>query len=50
MTIQFLYSYVSVSLADGAPQRKNGKMEASTGPGLGISPRMDVLGEPVLSL
>jgi L-alanine-DL-glutamate epimerase-like enolase superfamily enzyme len=41
-------SYVTVSNADGAPQRKNGRMSASTAPGLGITPKMDVLGEPVL--
>jgi cis-L-3-hydroxyproline dehydratase len=41
-------SYVTVSIADGAPQRANGRLAASTQPGLGVSPRMDVLGEPVL--
>jgi L-alanine-DL-glutamate epimerase-like enolase superfamily enzyme len=41
-------SYVTVSFADGAPKRVNGRMAASTAPGLGIEPRMDVLGEPVL--
>ena len=41
-------SYVTVSTADGAPQRKNGRMSASTAPGLGVTPRMDVLGDPVL--
>lgn len=41
-------SYVTVSLAEGAPQRVNGFMSASTGPGLGIRPRMEVLGAPVL--
>ena len=43
-------SYVTVSTAEGAPQRKNGRMAASKDPGLGIEPRMDVLGEPVLSI
>jgi L-alanine-DL-glutamate epimerase-like enolase superfamily enzyme len=43
-------SYVTVSTADGAPQRKNGRMAASTKPGLGIEPRMDVLGKPVISV
>jgi len=37
-------SYVTVSLADGAPQRKNGMMAASDAPGLGITPKPDVLG------
>ena len=40
-------SYVTVSTAKGAPQRNQGRMAASTAPGLGISPRMKVLGEPV---
>lgn len=37
-------SYVTVSLADGAPQRKNGMMAASDAPGLGITPKPEVLG------
>ena len=41
-------SYVTVSTATGAPQRVNGFMSASTAPGLGIQPRMDVLGKPLL--
>ena len=41
-------SYVTVSTADGAPQRIHGRMSASQEPGLGIHPRMDVLGEPVV--
>ena len=41
-------SYVTVSAADGAPQRKNGRMAASKLPGLGIAPKMDVLGPPVV--
>lgn len=41
-------SYVTVSTAEGAPQRLNGRMAASTAPGLGIRPKLDVLGEPVL--
>ena len=40
-------SYVTVSLAEGAPRRVNGRMAASTAPGLGVSPRREVLGEPV---
>jgi len=42
-------SYVTVSTATGAPQRKNGRMSASINPGLGIQPRMDVLGKPVVA-
>ena len=43
-------SYVTVSTAEGAPQRKNGRMAASTAPGLGVKPRMKVLGKPVVSI
>ena len=43
-------SYVTVSIADGAPQRKNGRLAASTAPGLGISPRFEVLGKPVFQV
>lgn len=41
-------SYVTISTADGAPQRINGRMAASSEPGLGIQPRLDVLGEPLV--
>ena len=41
-------SYVTQPIADGAPKRINGRMSASTEPGLGIQPMMDVLGDPVL--
>jgi L-alanine-DL-glutamate epimerase-like enolase superfamily enzyme len=41
-------SYVTVSTADGAPQRANGRLAASTQPGLGVRPKMDVLGKPVV--
>jgi L-alanine-DL-glutamate epimerase-like enolase superfamily enzyme len=43
-------SYVTVSTAEGAPQRVNGFMQASDAPGLGIEPRPEVLGAPVLEL
>ena len=43
-------SYVTVSTAEGAPQRVNGRMAASTEPGLGIRPRMEVLGESLLEV
>jgi len=43
-------SYVTVSIADGAPQRREGRLAASTAPGLGVSPKMDVLGDPVLDI
>lgn len=40
-------SYVTVCNALGAPQRSKGVMCASTEPGLGVVPAMDVLGDPV---
>jgi L-alanine-DL-glutamate epimerase-like enolase superfamily enzyme len=43
-------SYVTVRFAEGAPQRVNGRMAAPLAPGLGVSPRMDVLGKPVLQV
>ena len=43
-------SYVTVSIADGAPQRVNGRMAASTAPGLGVTPKMEVLGRAVLEV
>lgn len=43
-------SYVTVSTAEGAPQRDHGRMAASTEPGLGVTPRPEVLGEPVLHI
>jgi L-alanine-DL-glutamate epimerase-like enolase superfamily enzyme len=43
-------SYVTVSTADGAPQRKGGRMAASPAPGLGIMPRMEVLGRAVVEV
>ena len=41
-------SYVTVSIAEDAPQRVNGRMRAPAGPGLGVTPRPEVIGEPVL--
>ncbi len=38
-------SYVTVSIAEGAPQRVNGRLAASREPGLGVRPRMEVLGD-----
>ncbi len=43
-------SYVTVSTAEGAPQRVNGFMSASTAPGLGIKPKFDVLGARVVDV
>ncbi len=43
-------SYVTVSTASGAPQRHNGFMQASTDPGLGITPRFETLGPRVVEV
>ena len=40
-------SYVTVEIADDAPQRNNGRLAASTQPGLGINPIMEALGQVV---
>ena len=40
-------SYVTRSIATGAPVRRAGRMTASDAPGLGVTPRPEVLGEPV---
>ena len=40
-------SYVTVSFADGAPRRSEGRLSASREPGLGVRPVMDRLGKPV---
>lgn len=43
-------SYGTVTIANNAPQRVNGRMSASTEPGLGIEPIFDVLGDPVVTV
>jgi L-alanine-DL-glutamate epimerase-like enolase superfamily enzyme len=43
-------SYVTVGIAEGAPRRVRGRMAASLRPGLGIEPKLDVLGKPVLEI
>jgi L-alanine-DL-glutamate epimerase-like enolase superfamily enzyme len=43
-------SYVTVSAAEGAPHRVNGCMAASAASGLGIIPKMDVLGKRVVEI
>lgn len=42
-----LTDYVDVTSADGYPYAQEGVMGFSDAPGLGLEPRMDVLGEPV---
>jgi L-alanine-DL-glutamate epimerase-like enolase superfamily enzyme len=41
-------SYVTVSTAEGAPSRDRGMLAATDRPGLGVTPRLEVLGDPVL--
>ncbi len=43
-------SYVTVSTAQHAPKRIQGRMASPTGAGLGIEPRMNVLGDAVLKV
>jgi L-alanine-DL-glutamate epimerase-like enolase superfamily enzyme len=43
-------SYVTVSTAEGAPRRIDGFMSASKRPGLGIRPRLDILGPRVVDI
>jgi L-alanine-DL-glutamate epimerase-like enolase superfamily enzyme len=43
-------SYVTVSTATGAPQREQGVLGAGAAPGLGTTPRMDVLGPRVVDV
>ena len=43
-------SYVTVSTAQGAPQRVDGYMKASVEAGLGIHPRLEVLGPRVVDV
>jgi L-alanine-DL-glutamate epimerase-like enolase superfamily enzyme len=43
-------SYVIVSTAEGAPKRVNGRMAASKSPGLGIRPKFEALGKPVVEI
>ena len=43
-------SYVTVSTADGAPRRKDGRMSAPDRPGLGIAPRSEFLRNPAVDV
>ncbi|MFM9963438.1 MAG: cis-3-hydroxy-L-proline dehydratase [Planctomycetaceae bacterium] len=43
-------SYVTVSTATGAPQFEHGFMKASVSPGLGITPRGEVIGKRVVEV
>jgi cis-L-3-hydroxyproline dehydratase len=43
-------SYCTVSTAENAPVRRYGRMRAPEGAGLGVLPRMDILGKPVIDI
>ena len=43
-------SYLTKDTADGAPKRVDGRMSAPNRPGLGIEPKLDVLGEPLFEI
>jgi cis-L-3-hydroxyproline dehydratase len=43
-------SYVTRSIADGAPQRKNGRLAAPTAPGLGVAPKLAEFGTPAVDV
>ncbi len=43
-------SYVTVSIADNAPQRVDGNISAPNAPGLGIEPKLTEFGSPVVEI
>lgn len=43
-------SYVTRSIADGAPHRVNGRLAASTAPGLGVTPKLSIFGNPAVDI
>jgi L-alanine-DL-glutamate epimerase-like enolase superfamily enzyme len=43
-------SYVTRSIADGAPHRKDGRLAASTEPGLGVRPKFAEFGPPAVDV
>jgi L-alanine-DL-glutamate epimerase-like enolase superfamily enzyme len=43
-------SYVTVRTADGAPERRDGRLASSEAPGLGVMPRPEVLRTPVVDV
>lgn len=45
-----LANYVDVKTADGTSEVDNGCFEATDAPGLGLKPRLDVLGKPVVTV
>ena len=45
-----LNGYVTRGLADGAPRRDGGEIRASNAPGLGVEPRLEELGRPLMEI
>jgi L-alanine-DL-glutamate epimerase-like enolase superfamily enzyme len=45
-----LNGYVTRGLADGAPMRDGGEIKASNAPGLGVQPRLEELGRPLMEI
>jgi L-alanine-DL-glutamate epimerase-like enolase superfamily enzyme len=43
-------SYVTRSIADGAPRRENGRLAAPVQPGLGVTPRLAEFGRPAVDV
>jgi L-alanine-DL-glutamate epimerase-like enolase superfamily enzyme len=43
-------SYVTRSIADGAPRRENGRLAAPARPGLGVTPRLAEFGRPAVDV
>jgi L-alanine-DL-glutamate epimerase-like enolase superfamily enzyme len=43
-------SYVTVRTAEGAPQRRLGRLAASEAPGLGVTPRPEILTSPAVDV
>src|SRR5439155_6554400 len=43
-------SYITRSIADGAPRRANGRLAAPLAPGLGVTPRVAEFGRPVVDV
>jgi L-alanine-DL-glutamate epimerase-like enolase superfamily enzyme len=41
-------SYVTVSIAAEPPRRRNGRLAAPTAPGMGVTPRLELLGSPMV--
>ena len=41
------HEYASICIADGGPEIADGFMKPGEGPGLGVTPRMEVLGDPI---